>query len=209
MIIVNFATKGYLPGQQRLANSINDYKVLLFDNYSHIGSPTHQESPYYFKIKAIEKAFLIDPIVVWMDASMYVVGDLSKIENIIKQDGYMFEEAGHYTSRWCNDFTKNYFKLTEQECVQGPGGMTLFSAGLLGLNRDSDIAMEFFRQWKASGDAGCFKGDWSNHRHEMTCASIVAQRLGMKYQRGGSHLSYIGPGYNQPEKDSVIYCRGI
>lgn len=209
MIIVNFATKQYLPGQQRLAASIKDYPVLLFNDYHSIGSPTHGQSPYEFKIHSIEKAFEKDDIALWCDASLWRVGDLSIIENIIKEDGYFQSEAGHYTGRWTNQFTRDYFKITEQELTQGPGGMTLFSAGLLGLNKKSELAMEFFKQWKASGLAGCFKGDWSDHRHEMTCASIVAQRLGMKYQRGGKHLSYIGSGYSQPEPNTVFHLQGL
>ena len=209
MIIVNFATGHYLAGQQRLSNSIKDYPVLLFDSYQQIGSPTQQESPYQFKIHAIEKAFEKDDIVLWCDASLWVVGDLSIIENIIKQDGYFMEEAGHYVGRWTNQHARNYFNLTEEEAKQETGGMIMFSAGLLGLDKNSPIAMEFFKQWKASALAGCFKGKYENHRHDMTCASIIAQRLGMKYQRGGKHMAYIGEGYSEPEPGIVFKLQGI
>jgi hypothetical protein len=143
-----------------------------------------------------------------MDASMYVKGDLSKIEHIILNEGYFMEEAGHYVGRWTNPHTRNYFKVTPQEMIQGAGGFTMFSAGLLGLNFNFDCATKFFDQWKQSALAGCFRGSWADHRHDMTCASIIAQRMGLKYQRGGSHLSYIGPGYSQPEAGSVVYCQG-
>jgi hypothetical protein len=209
MIVVNFSTKQYLTGQRRLAASVAPYECLTFDDYSVIGSPTHQQSPYAFKVHAIEKAFEKSDIILWCDSSLWRVGDLSIIENIIKEDGYFFTEAGHYTGRWTNEFTRNYFKLTEQEMNQGPGGMTLFSAGLLGLNKNSVLAMEFFKQWKESGEAGCFRGSWDDHRHEMSCASIVAQRLGMKYQRGGQHMAYIGPGYSEPEPGIVFKLQGI
>jgi len=208
MIVVNFATGHYLKGQRRLEQSIKGYPVLMLTDYAAIGSPTHQESPYQFKIHAIEKAFELDDIVLWMDASMWCVGDLSGIENKIKTEGYFCEEAGHWVGSWTNAFAMDYFKLTAEE-AKVPGGMFMFSAGLLGLNKKSQLAMDFFNQWKASALAGCFRGDWSNHRHDMTCGSIIAQRLGMKYQRGGSHLSYIGPGYSAPEPGSVIYLQGI
>lgn len=209
MVIVNFSTHQYLSGQRRLANSIKGYETLMFDDYKQIGSPTHQESPYEFKVHAIEKAFEKDSIVLWMDSSMKVVGDLSVIENIIKRDGYFSEEAGHYAGRWTNQLTRNYFNLTEQEAKQGEGGITMFSAGLLGLNSKSEIAMDFFKQWKASALAGCFRGDWLDHRHDMTCASIIATRLGMKYQSGGTYMAYIGPGYSQPKDSVVIHCMGL
>jgi hypothetical protein len=209
MIIVNFSTKEYSRGQQRLANSLNGHKKLMLNDYTAIGSPTHQESPYEFKVHAIEAAAKYDPVVLWMDSSMYVRGDLSKIEEIIINEGYFLEEAGHYVGRWTNDFTKKYFDLTEEEMNQGPQGMIMFSAGLLGLNFNFTNSRIFFSEWLKAAKAGCFRGDWSDHRHDMTVGSIIAQRMGMKYQRGGSHLSYIGPGYSQPEPGSVVYCQGV
>lgn len=204
MIIVNFATKEYKAGQDRLVNSIQGWNVLTYSNYKVIGSPTHQESPYQFKIHAIEKAWEQDDIVLWCDASLYRVGDLSRIETIIKDTGYFMEEAGHYVKDWCNERARAYFNLKPEE-----SGFTMFSAGLLGLDYNSRIAREFFNQWKASAVAGCFKGSWQNHRHDMTCGSIIAQRLGMTYQPGGSHMAYIGAGYSKPDPGAVFHLQGI
>jgi hypothetical protein len=208
MIIVNFATGQYIRGQQRLRNSLNGYKFLGFTDYRQIGSPDHHSSPYQFKIHAIEKAFEQDDIVLWADVSLWRVGDLSIIENLIKTDGYFMSEAGHWVGSWTNQFTRDYFKLTDDE-AKVPGGMFMFSAGLTGLNKQSSIAMDFFQQWKAAALAGCFKGDWSNHRHDMAVGSIIAQRLGMKFQRGGQHMSYIGSGYSAPESGSVFHLQAI
>jgi len=210
MTIVNFATKYYAAGQRRLDKSIPKcYNKLLFNDYSQIGSPTHQQSPYEFKIHAIRKALGQDDIVLWCDASLWVVGDLHIIENIIKTDGYFFEEAGHYCGRWTNQHTRNYFGVTEEEMKQGPGGMTMFSAGLTGLNKNSALAMWFLDRWEASAKASCFKGSYEDHRHDMTCGSIIANRLGMKYQTGGTHMAYIGQGYEKPKDGVVFYLQGL
>ena len=171
MTIVNFATGHYTRGQQRLRNSLNGYKFLGFTDYRQIGSPSHGDSPYAFKIFAIEKALEMDDIILWADASMWRVGDLSIIENIIKTEGFFGEESGHYCWQWSNDFCKNYHNLKEEE------GLIMYSAGLTGINKNNPNAMDFFRQWKASERAGCFKGDHSNHRHDMSNSSIIAQRL--------------------------------
>lgn len=208
MIIVNFATGHYLKGQQRLSNSLNGHKKLMLNDYTAIGSPTHSESPYEFKVWAIEAAWEMDPVVLWVDASMWRVGDISKIENLITNDGYFMTESGHWTAQWTNQFTKDYFKMTEEE-AKVPGGMFMFSAGLLGLNKDFEVSREYMLQWKEAAKAGCFRGDWKNHRHDMSTGSIIAQRLGMKFQRGGEFMSYIGPGYSQPEAGSVFYLQGI
>ena len=111
---------------------------------------------------------------------MWRVGDLSVIENIIKTDGYFLSESGHWVGSWTNQFTRDYFKSSQKK-AKYPAVIFMFSAGFSGLNRDSPIAMEFFRQWKASALAGCFRGSWSDHRHDMRAGSIIAQRLKMKY----------------------------
>jgi hypothetical protein len=180
----------------------------MLNDYVSLGSPLHGESPYQFKIHAIEAAFNDDPVVLWCDASMWRVGDISKIEALILKDGYFMSEAGHWVGSWTNQHTRNYFNLTEEE-AKVPGGFCMFSAGLLGLDKNNPLAMEFFKQWKASALAGCFKGSHTDHRHDMTCASIIASRLGMKYQRGGEHMSYIGPGYGKPEASSIFYLQGL
>jgi hypothetical protein len=209
MIVVNFSTQHYLNGQKRLSKSLNGHKQLMLNSYEAIGSPSHSESPYEFKVWAIKAAWELDDIVLLADASMYRVGDLSKIENFIINDGWYMEEAGHYCSNWMNEHQINYFKLTEEEAKQGPGGLIMFTAGLFGLNKKSEKAIEFMRQWEAAAKAGCFRGEWSNTRHDMTCSGIIAQRLGMHYQRGGSHLAYIGPGYSRPEPGVVFYAQGM
>jgi len=203
MIIVNFSTHQYRAGQDRLKASLNGHRSLMIKNYLP-GWKTHHESPYEFKINAIEKAFQHDDVVLWADASMYLVGDLSKIENIILQDGYFMEESGHYVKDWCNIKARQYFGLTERE-----DHYTMFAAGLLGLDKRSPVAMSFFKQWKHAAKAGCFKGDWSDHRHDMTCASIIAQRMGLKYQPGSTHMAYIGPGFSEPNPEAVFHLQGI
>lgn len=209
MIIVNFSTDNYARPQARLESSVRTLPNVMYKSYEEIDSPSHQESPYEFKVHAIEKASAIDPIVLWADSSMWLAGDISKIETIIKRDGFFGEEAGHYAGRWCNEFTRKYFNLTDGEAHQGTGGITLFTAGLLGLDFNNPSAVVFFEMWKESALNGCFRGSWEDHRHDMTCASIIATRLGFKYTRGGSHVSYVGPGYNTPESGSVFYCQGM
>lgn len=207
MTIVNFSTEVYLPGQERLRKSVDGKANFIgLSDYRRIKSPTHQASPYEFKIHALQYAFNSFPnenIFLWLDSSAYVVGDLSRIEKLIQDDGFFGEESGHYVNDWCNQHTRQYFRLKPEE------NYTMYSAGLTGLNLQNQKAMEFFSHWKASAKAGCFKGEWSNHRHDMTCASIIAQRLGMKYQRGGDYIAYIGESFGEPNPEAVFHLQGI
>ena len=63
MIVVNFSTREYARGQQRLSASLNGHKQLMLNDYVSIGSPPHRESPYQFKVHAIESAMKLDPVV--------------------------------------------------------------------------------------------------------------------------------------------------
>ena len=204
MIIVNFSTKEYSRPQRRLISSLDGYPKLMFTDYVAIGSPTHQESPYQFKIHAIEAALEYDHKILWVDSSMWRVGDLSKIEDIIRFKGYFMEESGHFCKDWCKPETKKWFDLKPEE-----DKFIMFSAGLLGLNFDHPDVPLWFSAWKVAALNGHFAGPWSSHRHDMVCGSIIAQRMGFTYEKGGSHLSYIGPGYATPSKDSIFYCQGM
>lgn len=208
MIIVNFSDGPYKRGQQRLKQSLTGYKCLMLDSYTAIGSPTHQQSPYEFKYWAIQSAFQYDDVVMWLDSSVWRVGDLTKLQDLILNQGYWLEEAGHWVGSWCNQHTREYFNLTEEE-GKAPGGFRMFSAGYIGFHKHSPIAQDFLSQWLASARAGCFKGSHSNHRHDQTAGSIIAQRMGLNYSRGGLNVSYIGSGYSSPEPTSVLYLQGL
>lgn len=205
MIVVNFSTKHHMKGQRRLQESLasSGVQFLGFTDYKEIGSPTHEQSPYEFKVHSIRKALQINPIVLWADSSMFLKGDIGRIESLIENDGYYMEEAGHYVRDWCNADTLRYFGINRNSPY------LMFSAGLLGLNGNSPLAMEWLNLWERAAKDGHFKGSWKDHRHDMTCGSIIAQQMGMRYQRGGSHLAYIGGGYPSPEDGVVFHCQGI
>lgn len=206
MIVVNFATDQFKKGQKRLADSIVERggTIVTYNDYKQLGSPTHQESPYEFKIWAIERAmqsFRNEDVFLWLDASVWAIGDLSVIENIISETGFFGEESGHYCYDWANEHCRKYHNLRKEE------GLIMYSAGLTGIHREH--SKEFMSQWKASAQAGCFKGEYKNHRHDMVNASIIAQRLGLPFQRGGTYLSYVGNGYAKPADSSIFLLQGI
>ncbi len=207
MIVTSFGDGKYRKGLQRLKESLeaNGVPHMLFTNFAQLAPcPTHRQSPYEFKIHAIKKAWQVDKHVLWCDASMFLVGDIKRIANLIEYEGYFMEEAGHYIKDWCNPLTQTYFNFDKQTPLPQ---QRMFSAGLLGLNRDSLTAQMFMGQWQESADAGCFKGSWKDHRHDMTCGSIIANQLGMQYQTGGTHLRYCGGIYGVPKEGAVFHCQ--
>ena len=203
--IVSFANErgNYLQAQQRLKDSLigfTDADFIAIKGEDSINAPKHSKNPYAFKLYAIEQA--IDrgyTSVLYLDTSAYAVSNIDAIFDIIERDGYFMEEAGHYAGTWTNDRALEYFEIDRDEAMKIP----MYSAGFTGLDFSNDIAVKFFNLWGKSMVNGCFKGQWDNrgltesvdircegHRHDMSCASIIAYQLGMKYQSGGSYFQY-------------------
>lgn len=206
--IVNFANGvGWYPrGQARLIeackNNLTTGDLITLNNYDVIGSPNHHDNPYAFKVYAIEYALKQGyTTILFVDSSLYPIKNCDAIFDEIESKGHLFQLAGHFVDRWCNDNCRNYFNLSREES----SGMVMFSAGFTGLDFTNEKSVEFFKQWKASCEAGAFKGSWDNHRHDMTCASIIATRLGM-HMTDHLWMCYIGEGYQQAPPESVFYC---
>ncbi len=205
--IVNFADQSswYPNGQRRLIESCKNFfsgELFTFTSYDEIGSPTHKDNPYAFKLYAIEKVKNMGyDSILFLDSSIYPVREISEVFDFIEEHGHLFQKCGHPVDNWCNDNCRNYFNLSREES----NGMGMFSAGFTGLNFKNETTQEFFKQWKESAEGGAFKGDWSNHRHDMTSGSIIANRLKMNFEE--EHwFSYIGQGYKPPRPDTYFWC---
>lgn len=205
--IVNLATSIYERGRRRLTESLQgnfDGTVFTFTTEDEVGAPPHLENPYAFKVYAIEKVKNMGyNQVLWLDASCYAIKNVQPIFDWIDQKGIFMEAAGHWTGSWSNDATLGYFGISRDEAMQMP----MFSAGFVGFDFEKDVSREFFQKWKNSMLAGCFKGEWSNHRHDMTCGSIIACQMGLDkiYSGGGHYLAYRGEGYGEPQDSVLIY----
>lgn len=220
--IVNFSTPQYARGQNRLRDSLKgrtDADFIAFTSFDEIGSPTHSENPYAFKLYAIDKVRQMGyDQILWLDASAYAVGDVEKIFNLIRRNGHFMEEARHYASTWTNDRTLKYFGLTRDDATKIP----LYSAGFTGLNFNNKTTQSFFSLWYVSMIDGMFRGEWHNrnktesrdtrcegHRHDLSCASIIANQLGMKYEKCGKYFQYAAPTDKPNQPTVVFFAQGI
>lgn len=203
--IVNLSTKKYWRGQDRLIQSMEGKTscsdLLMFKSEQEVGSPAHKENNYGFKVKAIQKAISKGySIVLWLDASMYVIKDLQSIFDLIEKDGYFFQDSGWLNNQWTNERTTEYFGTNEGK---------MLSSGVLGLNFNSPIASEFFQEWYKSMNDGMFNGSHDNHRHDQSCASIIAHKLNMKLQEGNSYFIYGNLDEETINKEALIIANGI
>lgn len=204
--IVSLANKrgNYIKGLARLSESLRDNfdgDFLGYTSERQVGAPLHQDNPYAFKVYAIRKAIEAGYTqVLWLDASCFAIKNVQPIFDVIESEGYIMQEAGHMVGDWCDEGALDYFNLQRCDAMKMP---MYGNAGFLGLNFESPNGIEFFKQWEQSALDGVFKGSWANHRHDMTCGSIIANRLGMKYKSGNEWLQYAGV-YEETANDTII-----
>lgn len=220
--IISFAnSKGnYVRGISRLSESLRnnfDGKFLAFIGEESIGSPLHLENPYAFKVYAFKKALEAGfTNIMYLDSSCFAIRNVQSCFDDIANNGFLFQDAGHYCGNWCNDFTLNYHSVTRDDAMQMK---MIGNAGLLGLNFDMGLPKDFFMQWELSMIAGCFKGEWTNSnknesvdercmgaRHDMSNSSLIIQKMGLfnLAKTGDELLQYAGV-YDETSSDKIIF----
>ena len=202
--IVNLSTPKYKKGQERLDQSLSgktNADILLFKSEQAVGSPTHQENNYAFKIYAIQRAIDFGyTSILWLDASMYVIGDLEPIFKVIESQGYFFQDSGWMNTDWTNQRTRDYFGTCEGK---------QFSSGVLGLDFTSQVAIDFFEKWKKAMLDGQFNGSHTDHRHDQSIGSIIANIMGLKIHENNTYWQYSDIKDNALHNEISIIANGI
>ena len=218
-VVINFASGAWYPkGQVRLHRTLkeNGYTgdFLGYQDPAKFGSPTHAEVPYAFKtysfIDAVKRGY---EQIIFADSSIFAVKSWDPVWDIISEQGYFFEEAGHWTGTWTKDSVLEKFEVTRDQAMKIP----MLTAGFAGIDVTNPVGMDFLMEWhRFACDGDSFKGAWRNrngevskdprcegHRHDMSVASLLAWKMGMKLGKGGTFLAYIGGPYMKP-RDTVI-----
>jgi hypothetical protein len=171
------------------------------------GSPTHQESNYAFKYYAVKDAF--DKgyrYVLWLDAGVQAVAPIAPIWERAVSSGYALLRGGDPLWKWISDYALEHFGYRRDD-IRGLG---LFGGCMIGLDRESAVAMEFFRRWGeivkdkrlmmgahriqsnvgntmrsillSDADLSPISTDATveGHRSDEACFSLVADKLGMQ-----------------------------
>lgn len=192
---VNFANGPYLKGQQDLIRSIrkhSSYDILAFTKYEEIGSPSHQESPYEFKLHAIQTAKNKGyTTVIWCDASMRLIRPIDDLLPKIEELGVYVQQDGWSIGQWANDKTLEYFRITRDDALNIPNAY----ACIFAVNFNTKLSLVFLSELFKCSNAGLFKGQWHNkfktesederclgHRHDQSCIELVCYKLSINKQ---------------------------
>ena len=193
--IINFSKGNWFPlGQERLRFSVQNLSnidVLSFSDENEIGSPSHLEKPYAFKVFAFYKALELGyDIVLWCDSSLYATRDVKPLFEKREKEGSLLCSGDLKCSEWTNDNMLNYFGISRDESAS----MDHLTASLIGFNFNFQECRDFLSRWKDSiqvfpGNASNENGSESSdsrckgHRHDQSAASIIANQLSMKIDK--------------------------
>jgi hypothetical protein len=155
------------------------------------GSPQPKDSPYAFKLYAIDEAHKRGcDTVIWADSSIIPIRQLIPLWEYIEQRGYWFSDnMSNNNGEWTCDSALPILGLTREESFHVPQ----CSTNAFGLCFKHDIAQKFFHQWQELEKKGAFIGPKNNidgeasddprvlgHRQDQTAASVLLHRLNME-----------------------------
>lgn len=202
--VVSFAdgVGHYAKAMMRLELSLKQVgfngTIKLINDYGHIGSPHHKNSPgsipYAFKALSIKKAMEEQNntgLLLWCDSVVYATKDIQPVFDHIKEHGYLFFDnisysIGDYTSDKCIE----HFGISREASFKMP----MIMAACMGFDLDNPLTWEFLRQYiDAALDGITYPGDWHNndlqvsndmrvrgHRHDQSVASCLINNMGLK-----------------------------
>lgn len=188
--IVSIGVGGwYADGIKRLERSLIHHGwsggMELHTHYPK-GCPTHQDDPYGFKVWAIENARSKGyDRVLWLDASAWAIGNPLPVFQRAETEGHYFWTSGYKSGNWCSDECLDYFGVTRDQAMN----IDMLYALVMCLDFRSDRTKLFFDDLKRSLRDGMFRGPWKadghpderylGHRHDQSCASLIAHKYGM------------------------------
>lgn len=205
--VINFAKGAWYPlGQARLMGSILRTTrpapaLSLFQDEAEVNQPPHSEIPYAFKLGCFQHA--IDEgadLVLWLDAAVYAIKDITPVFDHIEEHGYFFvgasaEGESHTIGKWTNDETLAAFGFKRDDVMD----VLQQSTCCVGL----DLRRQEMRQWLHTwiGHRAYFKGAWDNstgseskdtrclgHRHDQSVAALITHVMGLKVHPRDNHL---------------------
>lgn len=196
----------YHKALDRLAESIRVHgggiPFFGFRSEAEVGAPPHLENPYAFKLYAIEKVRNMGYTqILWLDSSVYAVADIAPAFWHIDSFGYLMQDSGHVLGNWSTDELLEAGGISREYAMNIP---MYGNAGMLGLDFTVRACNMFFQTWWVFMKAGLFKGSWDNHRHDMSCGSLIAWMYNFKYIPGNQILQYAAP-EDPLLNDSIIF----
>lgn len=219
--LVNYAdAKGWYPkGQKRLSDSFKKYAPDCYQrlhNRPPAGCPSHQDVPYAFKPYTIIQAWECGAkMILWCDAAVWAVKDVSPIFEAIKRRGMLLFKGGWNCGQWTTDYCLKTLNTTREDAFN----IEHIAACVMGFDMTSQVARSFLTRWFeiCKTDPESFRGPWRynpgeepsqgvmGHRHDQSVASLIAHDMGIPLSDCRPLFSYWS---EEAEKECILVTRG-
>lgn len=192
--VCNVAFGSWHPsGQARLRNSLAAWsphvRPFFFDRLPD-GCPEHHEdaAPYAFKSWALRSAADSGAdIVVWADASYWLVRPLDDVLAYTERHGAWFHGPDNCLGSWTSDECLAAFGVTRDDAI----GEAMILAGGFALDLRQERSRTFLDRYQYAAAVGLYAGKWWNrsgdlspdprclgHRHDQSVASLLIREMG-------------------------------
>lgn len=221
--IVNVATGRYIALQERLVRSLAEvnyrHGLLAWRDGLPPGCPSHDQSPYAFKVYALREAQRRGyRSVLWLDAPCVAVAPPDPLFDRIEREGHLFVTEGEKIGNWASDACLEEYSLARDEAMSLP----LLIGTFIGLDLGKPRSREWLDALFRACEKGLFRGPYLSdhapphllarkpekprgfvsadprcwgHRHDEAVGSCLAFRLGLRIGRAGEirEIEYRGP----------------
>jgi hypothetical protein len=193
LAVVNVSTGVYEAIAKPLVDSVvlhcPSATIFSIHTLGDIGSPSHQDDPYAFKLYAIDYVRDLGfDVVIWLDSPIRLTRPIDEWIATIERVGVYLQQDGWACGQWANDRALEWFDVSRDKAMN----ISSIYACVMAFDFRVPITHEFFALWWKSYEAGCFRGTWKNidgcesadprcrgHRHDQTCAELTAHTLGI------------------------------
>ncbi|HTF64552.1 MAG TPA: hypothetical protein VK638_17860 [Edaphobacter sp.] len=206
--VVNVATGRFVIGQNRL-DSLLTVPLVKWTDHLPPTSPAHNDVPYAFKAWALYEASKQYTTLLWADACI-VPRDLTPLFERIEREGYWMSRNGWTNAEWTAESAYEDLGITREENARIPHVV----ATAFGISLKHAKGAGFLGGYLRLAQANAFRGPWWNsnhpehgnnpgavpcgdetvrgHRHDQSCASVIAWKLGFELTEPPNWFSYKG-----------------
>lgn len=187
-------------------------------NHEPTGSPSHSAVPYAFKAFALQAA--VDAgaeLILWADAAIMPIRSLEPLWEKIEHEGAWIHNGGWKNGQWCADswYAGCFPDIPLESARFLNRDIPHVVATAFGLNVRSELGASILKEYyRLASETRAFCGPWWNsngeredyrknhgaapcgppstlgHRHDQSCLSIIAHRLGVRLTEGREIFDY-------------------
>jgi hypothetical protein len=137
---------------------------------------------FAWKPLVLKQSLELYPYFLYLDSALRVVGDMSNIFSLIKEDGYFFTGCFHNIRRMTTKKVYAFFELDKDDSILNVTGLCGGIQGISHKIKDSYIntIYNYSYDLELFKDDGSAPGGFGDGRHDQTLFSILAHKLQLK-----------------------------